>query len=261
MVRAIAAAVLAAFAPAGASGQTAPAAPTAAAFEVASIKPNKSGTGNSSTHTSRGEIRFENVSLKRLIERAYDLKDYSLSAPEWLESERFDIVAKPPAKPGGTRGVEYKPLLQSLLVERFKLAYHREPKTIPAYALVVAKGGSKLQPVERGGESGTSSGRTRITGVKVSMDEIADQLAQQLDKPVQNLTGIDGVFSYKLEWTADEEPAPPKPDGGQPATANVPAGPSLFSALQEQLGLKLEARRLPVEILVVDHVERAPTEN
>src|SRR5258708_1908465 len=99
------------------------------AFEVASIKPNKSGTGSSSTHTSSGQIVMENVSLKAWIEWAYHLKDYSLSGPEWLDSVSFDVIAKPPA---GTPHDQYPVMLQALLVERFKLAFHHESKMLPA---------------------------------------------------------------------------------------------------------------------------------
>src|SRR5260221_90014 len=118
-----------------------------AAFEVASIKPNVSGSGHSSSHTSKGGVTMRNVSLKQCIEMAYDVKDYALSGPDWLSSEKFDIVAKPPS---GTPDDQFRPMMQSLLGDRFKLAVRREPKTLSAYALVVGKNGPQLQKVEAG---------------------------------------------------------------------------------------------------------------
>ena len=195
---------------------------------------------------------MENVSLKSWIERAYNLKDYSLSGPDWLDSECFDVIAKPPA---GTPPEQFNSMLQTLLVERFKLAFHRESKVLPAYALLVDKQGAKIQPVEAGGPTGTTSGRGLLGGTKLSMTGFADLLSSKTDHPVQDLTGLEGVFTFKLTWTEDSRPAVP----GEPAESVT--GPSLFVALQEQLGLKLEGRKLPVQILAVDHIERVPTEN
>jgi uncharacterized protein (TIGR03435 family) len=218
------------------------------AFEVASIKPNVSGSGHSSTNTSKGGVTMRNVSLKQCIEMAYDVKDYALSGPDWLGSEKFDIVAKPPSD---TPEDQFGPMLQSLLADRFKMTVHRESKTLSAYALVVGKNGPQLQKAEAGEGSHMNNdgnnGKSKLTGQRVSMPRLADFLSRQLDRPVIDMTELPGVFDLKLEW-ADE----------RQATAE---GPSLFTALQEQLGLKLEARKLPVEILVVDHVAKVPTEN
>lgn len=236
--------------------------PPATAFEVASVKPNKSGSGDSSMHTTRAELIMENVSLKQWIEWAYNLKDYSLSGPDWLDSERFDVIAKPPSgtQLDWSKPDVYKPMLQSLLVERFQLAFHRESKMLPAYALIVDKKGAKIQPVEAGGPKGTTSGRGRLAGTKVSMADFADHLSSQVDRPVQDLTGLQGVFNYKLQWTEDRPVVPG--DGGEHREPTESAtGPSLFSALQEQLGLKLEGRKLPIQVLAIDRIERVPTEN
>jgi uncharacterized protein (TIGR03435 family) len=226
------------------------------AFEVASIKPNTSGTGNSSTHTSKGQIRMENVSLKQCIETAFDVKDYSLSGPSWLDNARFDILAKPPSASTPWSGFglppDFRAMLQALLADRFKLAVHRETRVVSAYALVTDKKGAKIQPVEEAGPSGMSSGRGLLAGTRVSMAQFADLLSGNLDRPVKDLTETKGVFDIKLRWTPDET---------QPAESDNPAAASLFAAVQEQLGLRLEARKLPIEILVVDHVEKVPTEN
>ena len=224
-------------------------------FDVATVKPNNSGSGNSGIRTSKGEFSMTNVTLKDWIKMAYDVKDYSLSAPPWLADERFDVVAKPPS------GVQldwykpqvYKPMLQRLLVDRFKLAFHRETKTLPAYALVADKGGTKVEPAEASGPQGTTVGRGLLAGTRLSMADFAGQLSGKVDRPVQDLTGLQGVYNFKVTWTEEDRPA------AEPA--EITPGPSLFTAIQEQLGLKLEGRKLPIEILVIDHIERVPTEN
>jgi uncharacterized protein (TIGR03435 family) len=219
------------------------------AFEVASIKLNASDSPGSSTHSSQGQIRMVNVSLKQCIETAFNVKDYSLSGPSWLDSVRFDIVAKPPA---GYRPEDVPPMLRTLLVERFQLAVHRESKVLPAYALLVDKKGPKVQPVEgKDGQGGWGSGRGSVDVHGLTMAGFADVLSANLDRPVKDLTELSGVFEFKLKWTTDET---------QPSS-DSPTATSLFTAVQEQLGLKLEARKLPIEILVIDHIERVPTEN
>jgi len=244
-MRAITGVCLIFFTSAAAFGQPAP----TPAFEVASIKPNTSGSGHSGSHSGHGLIQMDNVSLKQCIERAYDVRDYALSAPEWLDSVKFDITAK--ALSPDIRDREYGPLLQTLLVDRFKLAVHRESKVLSAYALVVGKNGPKLKEVEAGNGSSMDSHNTKLTAARTSMERLADFLARRLDRPVVDSTELKGVYYFTLEWAPEEKES--KPDSQ--------AGPSLFTALQEQLGLRLQPKKLPVEILVVDHAERAPTEN
>src|SRR3954466_10821020 len=133
-MRALVAGSFIVFVSSGAFGQS-------AAFEVASVKPNPSGDYHSSSSTSPGGLTMRNVPLKQIIEMAYDVRDYTLSGPDWLGSERFDVVAKPPA---GAHAPDFGPMLQSLLAERFKLAVHRERKILPAYSLVAASSGPRL---------------------------------------------------------------------------------------------------------------------
>jgi uncharacterized protein (TIGR03435 family) len=220
------------------------------AFEVASIKPNRSVSGNSSTHTSKGQLNMENHSLKRLIERAYSVRDFSFSGPGWLDTERFDIVAKPPA---GTPPEQFLPMLQTLLKERFKVAVHREKKTVAGYALVQTKRDLKLEAADDTGTSSTSMGRGRMEAKTISMAKLADMLGRQLDQPVEDMTELTGNYNLKLEWTPDEGPT----EKG----AEIPAGPTLFTALQEQLGLQLRAQKVTIDVLVVDRAEKQPTEN
>jgi uncharacterized protein (TIGR03435 family) len=162
--------------------------------------------------------------------------------PDWLSSQKFDIVAKAAAAGDDD---QLMPMLQTLLAERFKLAIHRETKERAVYALVTGKNGPSLHEVEAGPEH-SSGGRGSLSGQKMSMSQLADALSQRVDLPVLNTTGIEGVFDIELKWAPDED--------------NV-NGPSIFTAVQEQLGLKLEQRKGPMEIIVVDHAERVPTEN
>ncbi len=221
---------------------------TPLAFDAASVKPNTSGSGSGGSKGSKGQTVYTNVPLRQLIMRAYDIKAFQLIGPDWLGDVRFDIAAK---YPGDTTNEQRALMLQTLLADRFHLAVHRDLKEMSAFALVVAKGGPKLEEGKPGGTStNTSTGRFEDTGV--SMAGLADQLARQLDRPVQDKTGLTGVYNLKLEWTPDDQPG----GKGEPAL-----GPSIFTALQEQLGLKLQTQKLPVGMIVVDRVDRVPTEN
>ena len=150
-----------------------------------------------------------------------------------------------------------RPKLQSLLAERFKLSLHRETREQPLYALVVGKSGTKFQRAN-GNFGGLRIGRTQLTGSGATLEMLTTALANQLGRPVLDRTGLEGTFDFKLEWAAQAGASPlPGGDALPPADAN---GPSIFTALQEQLGLKLESTKGSVEVLVIDHVER-PSEN
>lgn len=225
---------------------------TRPSYVVASVKPNTSGAGDSSTHGSRGQVIFTNQTLKRFIERAYNVKPIQVTGPDWMESVRFDIAAK---YPPDTKPDDRSLMLRSLLEDRFKLVVHREQKEKSGFALVVAKGGFKLKPVEAGSSSTNSDGGRRLqtlTATKTSMAQLADFVARVLEEIVVDKTGISGVYDFKLRWTNDDQ----NPDG--PDSGPVP---TLHTVLQEVLGLRLQAQKVPVEIIVVDHVERIPIEN
>ena len=226
-------------------------APTA--FEVASIKPNISGSRGSSTHSAPGgEIIMENVSLKQVVMMAYDVRNFTFSGPDWMDTVRFDIVAKPPSP---VNRDEMKVLIRSLLAERFKLVIHRETKTLSAYELLVAKGGLKIKEVEPGpggASSNTNGGKALLNAQRMTMARFADLLGTRLDRPVVDKTEVPGAFDIKVEWTVDEN---------QSGDGDPSAAPSIFTALQEQVGLRLVAQKLPVEIVVVERVEKLPTEN
>ncbi len=198
------------------------------------------------------------ISAGTLIQMAYKLKPFSIfGSPGWLDSEEWAIVAKPPE---GTPPVdppkitdEFLLRVQALLAERFHLVIHREPREMPVYTLVVAKNGPKLKPPE-GKNFGLRTARGAIIttgGAKIGM--LVSLLSNQFDRLVIDETGLTGSYSINLRWTPDLPPGAP----GQPQPANTAAagGPSIFHRLEEQLGLKLEARRRPVDGLGVDRVE------
>ena len=226
----------------------------AAQFQVAAIKPNRSGDPASTWKISPGELVMRNITLKQLVQIAYDVRDYSMSGPTWLDSERFDINAKTPSEIAATkdsqqRGVLFRGAMQALMADRFKLVVHHETRTVPAYALVVAKGGLKVKPVEADGGWNETTNKGKLTATKMSMDRLGDWLGRRLDRPVVDKTNLKGVFSFELEYSPEQNPPPDD------------FRPSIFTALQEQLGLRLQSQRLPVDIVVVDRVERVPTEN
>jgi uncharacterized protein (TIGR03435 family) len=222
-------------------------------FEAASIKPSKPGAA-SFWKVRPGGITIQNMTLRDWIRIACEVKVYQVTGgPGWLDTERFDLEAKPA---GRVTGPELVAMLRTLLAERCQLAFHRESKVFPGYALLVSKKGLKIQPAEGVEGSRIDEGRNRLTAKNLSMVQLAESLTRFLGDPVVDMTGIAGGFSYQLEWTPESTQSA-KPDG----QAVEPApGPSLFTVLQEQLGLKLETHKVPLEVVVVDRVEK-PSEN
>jgi|ERR1017187_1961692 uncharacterized protein (TIGR03435 family) len=233
-------------APILAQPQAAPAAPRA--FEVASVKPTPPGSLQRGMSMSRTEVRWQGQSVKDYIKSAYAVKDYSLSGPSWLDAARFDIEAKLPA---GADAKEFPAMLQTLLAERFKLAAHRESQIVNGYVLVVDKKGPGIRPVEPDPHGGSMTGyRARIVMKSSSMTQFADVLESYLQRPVIEQTGLEGVYNLSVEWLADDAPL----------TADGASATTIFIAV-EQLGLRLQAGKVPIRVLVVDHVERSPSEN
>jgi uncharacterized protein (TIGR03435 family) len=216
-----------------------------AQFEVASIKPSNAPPGSSGFDSRHGRLVGTNVTLKRSIMGAYAIgPNQIVGGPDWLDSDRFDINAKA-GKDAGDR--EMMVMLQALLAERFHLESHRETRPVQCYVIEVAKGGPKLEK-STGESSSAGSGRGRVTGRATGMDRFAQVLAREMDLPVVNQTGLEGKFNFKLEWTPEI------------ARQEANAGPSIFTAIQEQLGLRLRAQKVPIEVLVIDRAEK-PTEN
>ena len=216
------------------------------------------------------------VTLHGLIREAYGVEDDQISgAPNWLNSERYDIEAKADKSVADElqklsfdqRLVEYRRMLQALLADRFQLTLHRETKELPVYALIIAKKGPKLQETHPGDNdpTGMTFGRGLLKGEGVPIALLVRHLSQQrLGRPVLDKSGLTGKYDFTLQWTPEENRAPMfkgTRDGGQgPDSPPDSSGPSIFTAIQEQLGLRLESQKGPVEVLVIDHVER-PSEN
>jgi uncharacterized protein (TIGR03435 family) len=216
-------------------------------FEVASIKPSSADPRSSGINTGNGRLTASNVTLKRCIMGAYAVgPNQVLGGPDWLDSDRFEIAAKA-EQPVGDHLL--MTILQTLLAERFKLVLHRDTKPVQAYVLGVGKNGPKLEKGDGQGAK-TDNGRGNLVVTNATMDRFAEILSRQMDLPVVNQTGLEGVFNVKLKWT---------PENARPAApAEAPAteGPSIFTAIQEQLGLRLHAQKVPIEVLVIDHAEK-----
>jgi uncharacterized protein (TIGR03435 family) len=260
-------------------------------FEVASIKPAViPAGGRGMTVGSRGgpgtadpaQITYWNMTLKLLIMTAYDVKSYQVTAPDWTDVQRFTIAATVP--PGATKE-DLRSMLQNLLADRFQMKARLEKKEMQAFALEVAKGGVKMKLSEevpanagtlppppgapRFDKNGfpivtragmiveTQNGRARVTAKQAAISQICTFLGNQFARPVIDQTGLTGKYDYNLEFAPEN--APPPDPGGVAATSD-PA-PTLLFAVQEQLGLRLEAKKLPVDIVIVDHIEKTASEN
>jgi uncharacterized protein (TIGR03435 family) len=233
-------------------------------FEVATVRVNDSGqTAVQGGIRPGGQVSVRNIPMKELIVQAYKVGGVA-GGPNWLDSERFDIIAKaPPNTPEDTLRL----MLQTLLTERFKLAIHREQKITAVFALVAARGGFKLQASAGSGQPKCGRGQgaeglNHTACTNITMADLADWLPTRIapsfiDRPVVDLTGLKGPYDIQLDWV----PRPLVGNAADPASADVAAGATVFDALDKQLGLKLEERKLPMPVIVIDHIERVPTEN
>ena len=243
-----------------------------------------------------GQVTFMNMSLSRLVMTAYDVRSFQVTGPSWLDEVRFDVAAKIPP---GTTQQQFHVMLENLLAERFKLVAHKEQKEVPIYALLVAKGGAKMKesPKLGGGQADLpgaphppemgkdgvarmpAGGRGmmitmgpagfRMQGARATMAQLSDILSEQLGRPVVDMTGLAAEYDYTLDFSPEGLAAmrgmpmmgPPPPGAVTEGGRQSEPGPSIFSALQEQLGLRLESRKGPVDLIVVDSAEKTPTEN
>ena len=269
-------------------------------FEVASIKPSAESAGTGASPTSPARSRklqkatrkgpspedperytANRVTLLSLLMTAYQLAPYQISGPAWLDSSRFDVNAKIPE---GATKAQFGPMLQNLLADRFKLVTHRETKQMTVYDLVVAKGGPRIRdhvelppgpppapaklemdayglpasPMFGAGKTSTvmTPDRARLWAYAETMPQLAEMLSGQLAKPVTDSTELKAKYDFVLSWAPDSAPRPSGDAASDPA-----ALPTLLAAVQEQLGLKLEPKKGPVAILVIDHIDKLPTEN
>jgi uncharacterized protein (TIGR03435 family) len=246
-------------------------APIQPKFEVASVKrTDRCFAGNNSIDP--GSVTLKGVPLKGVLMEAFKVKMEQIEGPSWLETDCFEISAKIPE--GATRD-QLPSMLQALLTERFKLVAHKEDRPRSGYALVVDKRGPKFKEDDPNtsfmgpGRSGMmlfgAFGHGRLKGV-MTMATLASNLSRQGYGPVQDATGLTGKYGIDLTWTPDK--AFESSAGDATASAATPPGadlpapePNLFSALRESLGLKLERRNVQDQFVVVDHIERIPTEN
>ncbi len=253
-------------------------------FEVASIKPSPPpegprirvdmdggpGTSDPTTFSCR------NCSLSMLVMKAYDLKYYQVEGLGSRSSELYEIAAK---VPGETTRAQFRVMLQNLLADRFKMTLHRDKKQMQAYDLIIGRNGTKLRksitdPVSKEnalpsagapqkitldrdgfptlppGRDGMVSirGRARMQGLSETMEQLADKISNQLDAPVIDSTKLQGKYDFSLYWAAEST----EPDN---------SGPNIFSAIQSQLGLQLKRKKTPVTIIVIDHIDSAPSGN
>ena len=263
-------------------------------FEVASVKPNKSGENFIRFGLQPGgRFTAQNVPARELIRFAYNVQPFQIEGgPGWLSSDRFDVTAKaegelPNVGPGQSGPVQQ--MMQNLLADRFKLKVHRESKEMPIYALVLARSDGKLgkqiepsttdcaamrgrgagpgrggpggpppappQPGERP-QCGMFMGFGSVGAGDVPLEQLAQLLSGRVQRIVVDKTGLTGRYSFNMEFTPDQMPPPGAAPPGVQLPAVNPDGPSIFTALQEQLGLKLESTRGPVETLVIDSIEQ-----
>lgn len=218
-----------------------------------------------------GRIHYLGVSLKMILVKAYGMRPYQISGPAWMETERYDIDAKYSPE---TKLEDFRLMLQKLLADRFHMVLHRETREMSRYKLVVAKGGPKLSPTQKLPEYKDDEDRKaamerqakanleammrrprtgpsrRLSQASATMAKLAESLSGYVDRPVTDHTGLEGSYSFWLEWSPDES-----------AAAVENSLPSIFAAVQEQLGLKLEPEKGPVEFLVIERGEKTPVVN
>ena len=215
------------------------------AFEVASIRPSEAGNvGTQGFSSPGGKFTAINATLKSLIGFAYGVQDYQVfGASGWIDSAAYDIKAKAESN----AGEDLRPMLRTLLADRFHLKVHSETKDLPVYVLVAGKNGPNLHAVEKAG-IGVGIGRGRFNGRGADMPTLARVLSGHLERLVLDRTGVTGFYDFLLTFESDET-----------RTADA-TGPSLLTALREQLGLRLESQKGQVEVLSIDHAEK-PTDN
>jgi uncharacterized protein (TIGR03435 family) len=288
-------------------------APLPPAFDVASVKPNKSGSGGVNVgNLPGGRFTATNVPVAFLLRQAFQVQPSQIiGAPKWADSDRFDIVAK---APDGTPPGQMPPMIRTLLLDRFKLVFHNETRELPIFALLPARSDGSLGPQLKpagidcaalfaargrggppaggpgggpppsgpptgapGGAAGRGAGRDgpdfspgnrppcaqlmgpgSIAGSGMTMAQLAAMLSVRVNRVVVDRTGLAGSFDLDLAWTPDQIPQGPgavAPPGAPPLPSIDPDGPSLFTAVQEQLGLKLDSTKGPADVIVIDSIE------
>lgn len=249
------------------SAQTQTSSPEKPVIDVASVRPNR--TGGRSTilfEPANGRPTATNVTLKYLIKWAYNVEDYQISGgPKWIDSASFDIRATlvHDVRLNGSpvQRSYFREMIQPLLADRFKLVVHRTTRELPVYALVTGKNGPKLQDSKEHGPENMrmTGGRGLMVGQYIPIDILREALQQVVGRPVANGTGLSGYYDFRLQWDPGDDTPANSADGATSGSVD-PAQGSIFTTLQEQLGLRLDARRGLVEVLVIDSAE-LPSEN
>lgn len=220
------------------------------AFEVVSVHRNVAG-GDATTDMTGGRVTLKNASLRTLIRTGYDLQNFQFAgSPGWLDSDTYDITAITPGHAALSQD-QYRAMVRSMLADRFGLGVHWETHQGDVYALVIAKNGPKLKltntpKADPGLNTNLSSHLGRMVAVNAPVTYLSSVLANKLSRPVLDRTGLAGSYNWTLVWDTD-----PEADS---------TNPSVFTAVQEQLGLKLDPQKAPVRMLVIDSV-RHPSEN
>jgi uncharacterized protein (TIGR03435 family) len=261
-------------------------------FDVASVKvsaPITEGQYNVGVHIDGAMVRCNYLSLRNYLTMAYDVKDYQIVGPDWMTTEHYDIVGKLPAS--GAPEQQLRGMVASLLADRFKLVFHRETRDLPVYALIVGKNGLKIKEappdpatdgaddgkvdvnVTGGGRGGTTVnlgkgsyityGLNKLDAKKVNFASLMDSLGKFVDRPVVDMTELKGRYDFTLEYSVEELRTMVRAQGADASRIPDMGGDptiSIFSSL-EALGLKLDARKAPVEVIVIDHAEKIPTAN
>ncbi|HVV45614.1 MAG TPA: TIGR03435 family protein [Bryobacteraceae bacterium] len=216
------------------------------AFEVATIKRSDMAADSGQMIRDPRLVALSHVSLQNLMAQAYLIRNFQISGPDWLDTDRFDIVAKLPD--GATRD-QLPAMLQSLLKERFHLTMHQDKKTMTAFVLAPGNDGVKMKAIDSEvRDVRTARGAHLWVAGKLTIAYFAGLLSNLVDQPVVDETGLKGVYDIDIEWASDE-------------TAGMDGTPSLSAVLADKLGLRLDSRKAPVDIYVIDRLDRAPTEN
>jgi uncharacterized protein (TIGR03435 family) len=248
-------------------------------FEVVSVKPADSSDNRAAFQIAPGGgLNASGVTLRQLIQQVYEVHDYRISGgPTWVGSAKYNISAKTADGAGNLTLDDVMPMLQAVLEDRFQLKVHRERKELPAYALVVAKNGPKVKESDSSTVARSKMGFGEITDQNTSMGTLSSQLTEQLGRFVFDRTGLQGAYDFHMQWASDLSQTDtkqvvkgsvrklkdldgfPRPQPGAGPEAPPPLGgngPSIFTALQDQLGLRLEATKGPVQVLIIDHAEK-----
>jgi uncharacterized protein (TIGR03435 family) len=231
--------------------------PARPSFEVASIRPSQTPQGRGlpslreDINTGPGSLTMRNVTLPTCIRWAYKLNVYEIKAPDALSAARYDITAKADT---AASEEQFRLMLQTLLTERFQLMFHHQNMDVPGYGIMVGKRGAKLTAVEGGGEGSMTGAALVFEGHKMPLSRLADIVSSALKSPVLDMTGLPGYYDFKLDLRPYLTPRQP----GDPPLDLVGVA---MSALEDELGLKLEPRKLQLNVLIVDRAEKTPSEN